>query len=242
MILKLDTVMGIEELNFVAGDFLAHLPNLNLEAETLKSINLILSRKILNYANIELSLFYNWANSIIRVVQFTGQNDFVNETITSPNGYVETNGNTGNQITRGGEFKTQFFIENLQGYIYYSYLDAFEDDKNTTPISKISNHKVHFGLTYTLLKNYSFSFRGRWIDKANAIVENIVKEDVIDSYFTTDLSLRVDNIYGFSIYLNTTNLLNTQYYAPSPFGESSWIMPKSPQPGRTVYFGISYKL
>lgn len=233
--------------NFVAGDFLAHIPNLNLEAETLKSINLIFSQKILNYANVEASLFYNWANSIIRPAQMASEdaanNDFIMSKM-SDTAYIETNVNTGSQETRGGELKVQFFIENLQGYLYYSYLDATDIDDETDkeyPISKTSNHKVHFGLTYTLLKNYSASFRGRWIDKANAVVGNVVKEDVIDSYFTADLSLRADFNFGLAVYLNATNIFDEKYYAPSPFGEGGWIMPKAPQPGRTIFAGLSYK-
>jgi len=41
--------------------------------------------------------------------------------------------------------------------------------------------------------------------------------------------------------LNATNILDEKYYALSPFGEGSWIMPKAPQPGRTIFAELSYK-
>ncbi len=228
--------------NFVAGDFLAHIPNPSLESENLRSFMGIFGQKIGKNFYAELSLFHNSLTDIIRPQPYTEVNAFV-DNLMSPDAYIETNSNTGKQTTMGADLKLQFQITSLSAYLNYSYLLA--EEENGDPISKITPNKIRAGLTYIFKEKYSISPRVRWFDKANALnASGIVEEGLIDSRFVFDFSVRANEfIGGLSCYLNVLNALNTEYYVPNAFGEgpSGWLMAKAPQPGASFEFGLSYR-
>ncbi len=226
--------------NFVAGDFLAHIPNPNLESENLRSFIGILGQKIGSNIYTEASFFHNSLKDIIRPVAYTEQNAFV-DSIMSPSANIETNANTGRQKTMGVDLKLHYQKNGLSAYINYSYL--FAEEHNGDPISKVSPNKLKAGLTYTFRHKYSISTRFRWYDKANGLTDSGVQEGFIDSRYVFDLSIRANEFLGaLSAYLNVLNVLDKEYYAPNAFGEgpSGWIMDKAPQPGRSIEFGLSY--
>ncbi|PLX17482.1 MAG: hypothetical protein C0599_13495 [Salinivirgaceae bacterium] len=226
--------------NFVAGNQLAHIPNPNLEAETMRNYSFVFNQAINKNINIGLSLFRNELEDVIRPRQYTEENAFV-DSIMAAGAFVETNENYGKQITQGAEVKVNYSFGNLSGYTYYSFLNAKEE--NGDPLSKISYHKVHAGLTYTLIGRITISPRLRFIGPANGLTATGVQEGFIDSRTVVDLTLRGKITDNISAEINAVNLFNTKYYAPSPFGEgpSGWIMAKAPQPGLLITGGVSIK-
>ena len=157
--------------------------------------------------------------------------------------FIQTNDNFGKQITQGAEVRTNFSFGKLKGYAYYSFLNA--EESNGDPISKISYHKVHAGLTYHLLDRITASPRVRFTGPANGLnTSNQVEEGFFDARTIIDMTVRGKITEKISAEINAINLLNTKYYAPSPFGEgpAGWIMPKTPQPGLFITFGVSVKI
>ena len=228
--------------NFVVGNTLAHIPNPNLESENLRNVTSVLKHEFSSNFVAEASIYYNQLKDIIRPQVYTDNNVFI-DSLMADDAFIETNSNVGEQTTMGMEVRLQYVTKKLKAYLYYSFLQAKE--KNGDPISKISPHKLQLGATYKFMNKYSFTPRIRFIGKANGLGNSGVEEGYFDSRTVFDLSLTGTNVYDkLSFELNVINLLDTEYYAPVPFGEGpgGWLMYKAPQPERSMQVMLHYKI
>lgn len=201
-----------------AGTF-GFYPNPELKPEKLQSFALNISRNISKNINITLNTFYNKIENLI---------------VPDGNFPWQKNINLGRPETKGFEAKFEYIASNLNAFLFYSYLDAKQD--NGEKINKVAQNKLNAGITY-YYNNYSLSTRLRWSS-------DIVRYDLstIKGHAVVDATLRGDNVFGdLGFFLITSNLFNQKYFTASPFEESGWLMDKAPQPSINIEFGITYK-
>lgn len=238
-----------------ANPFAMHVPNLDLKPEKVGSITFSSNYKINKNISLGLELFRNDVVDIIKPVPID-QNKVYNPFLIIPqkDAFAETNKNFGKQYTQGAEVKFDYLISENKlfdlvdfkalGYAYYSFLmgeDIAEDaNSKNTEIAKISNHKVSFGVDFDIWK-FKISPRFRWVSPISTLPFNSeFKGQKFDGYFVANLNTRFEIFKNLSAYVTVNNLLDTPYYAAAPFGESVWILPRSPQAKRTILFGLNY--
>ncbi len=201
-----------------AGSF-GFYPNPDLKPEKLQSFALNISRSVFKNFNVSLNTFYNKIENLI-----------------VPDGKFpwQKNINLGKPETKGFELKLEYMVSNFNAFVFYSYLDAKQD--NGTKINKVAQNKINAGLTY-YYNQYSVSAR---IRNSSDILR--YDQSTIKGHTVVDVTLRGENVFeNLGFYVITTNLFNAKYFTASPFEESGWLMDKAPQPGMNLEFGLSYK-
>ncbi len=201
-----------------AGAF-GFYPNPELKPEKLQSFALNISRNISSNFNISLNSFYNKMENLI---------------VPDGNFPWQKNINLGKPETKGFELKFEYILANFNAFVFYSYLDAKQE--NGDKINKVAQNKVNAGVAYHY-NQYSISTRVRYSSDITRIDLTKVKGHAV-----VDATLRGDNVVGnFGFFIITSNLFNQKYYTASPFEEGGWLMDKAPQPGINGEVGITYK-
>lgn len=210
-----------------AGGAFGFYPNPDLAPERLDSISFNIRQLLTPNFAVTLNTYYNMLKDLI------GQSGYP---------WI-TNVNADEAVTYGCELMLDYTREKFSAFLYYAYLNAEMDD--STPISKVSDHKVNAGITWYLNK-LSFSPRVRWVSDISKIPSYGFDESTsMDGHFVFDLSIRAVDIFkNVDLYLTGNNLFNAAYFAAAPYGEgpSGWVMDKAPQPGLSIVAGLRIRL
>ncbi len=208
-----------------AGTFGAY-PNPDLDPEELTSYGLNASHYLTDNFKVGINTYLNKIESLHR-------------TAGSP---WYKNVASGEPESKGFELTFDYSQESFQSYLYYSYLDAEQD--NGSVMNKVAENKINAGVTYDWDK-VSFSPRIRWSgEKPRLNAAGDIADEEIDGHTVVDLDIRANELQpNLDVYLSVTNLLDEDYYAASPFGgiADGWVMKKAPQPGRNAEVGLTYK-
>lgn len=203
-----------------SAGLLGYYPNSNLKPEELRSYAVNLEYIYSPNFKIALNSYYNQIKNLI-----------------TPLGSLwNTNINRGEPETKGCELLADWVFQYLKAYAYYSYLDAKQD--SGIQMNKVAKNKAQAGITYMWSK-LSLSPRVRWSDEIYYLSGNGVA--TMKGHTVFDFTARLNNIWkGFSAYLTINNVLNTDYYTASPFGEAAegWLMSQAAQPERNGEIGI----
>lgn len=237
-----------------ANPFALHIPNLNIKPEKLTSISLSVTQYLSDNASLRVELFRNNLKDIITPIAAgpqPGNKPYYNPLAISgkpyesylenPRGgyFVEINANQGKITTRGFEIEGTYKIGNLLAIASYSFIDG---DDNGATLPKVSPHKWVLNMSYSA-EQYSAALTGRFYsDVQTARANPRYAGGSFDGAFLLYCNFLYKLNDAVSAKLSIDNVLNTKSYAAAPYGEAIWIQPRAPQPLRTVYAGLGFRL
>lgn len=234
-----------------ANPFAMHIPNLDIEPETVTAYMAGASWRKGNLS-LQADVYYNDLEDVIRPIPAPlqeGDYPYYNPLRTvlgadPTTGFVEINANLGSLHTYGGELELGFKRGGLVTSFSYAFVDGEDGD---LPIAKTSNHKFIANFTYTR-DIWDFGGTLRYYSSVNTTA------------FNSEHGLGADGSLSFSgdtvAYLNTScrltkairlnlnvdNVFDTSHYGASPYGESVWITSKAPQAGRKMMLNLTWNL
>ncbi|MBN2693236.1 TonB-dependent receptor [bacterium] len=230
--------------------------NPNLKPEKLSSLEGSIILNPTNNLTITLNGYFQKLDDLI-----TSQTDFAGDNIDDwhtdfkniPVQTYATRINRGTTESWGGSIRFDLFFKfssifSLMPYITYSYSDG-ELDGYLIPYN--ARHTIKGGIDGTVQKLYfstRFIYRGRSYHKQVYEVAKAKRDDFgkseldqysSDPYFILNLDLRYDLIYGFSLFANISNLLNTKHYNVALADNEGFIA--TPQDTFRILGGLIYK-
>ena len=232
-----------------AGEYTSdffHIPNPDLQPETMKSLEFILTYQATKNSNLNWTLFYNQADDLI----FNAPTDVpVSDFI--PGGsisFTQTNKNLGQATVYGSEFRVDHFVRvnedsNLNLWGNYSYVEGTLQRRNenfSTDLPYTAKHKLKLGLTYRYFRS-SISPSLLWIDQTT----HFISESNNPSQLLTAPGYAVLHLHAttalnkhYELFITATNLFDRKYYNAG--GDDSASMYRTPQDPRRLFLGIRY--
>ncbi len=232
-----------------ANPALIHIPNETLEPETLKNYSIDIAYIFGKGFSIETSLFLNRMEDIIRAVAAPAQAGnypyFNPYRAAGDPGYVEYNGNQGDIESKGGEITLKHRIDKFSNSLSYSYLSG---DDNGYDIPGVSEHKLTLNSMYSSEK-WTAGFTLRYYSDVSTDKNNyrygLASRGGDESYaFDGALIAYLNLIYRLDKHLavnfSVDNVFDTEHYGGVPSDGSPVVVPRTPQPLRVMYLGLSY--
>jgi len=202
-------------------DYSAGTGNPDLKPEKIQSAECMVSYRLAEVLNLELSVFRNWASQLIVI----GYTDTLGNWRWQNNKKVTTTG-----LEAGVTLKT-----NRYGvFAYYTYNKPIDQDGKM--IDEISEHVANGGFNVRIYKGLNLSVSGYYYGKrTNPKMIAATGSDIIGDVFLLNGNLGWMDFHGIDLQLIMSNILNTEYYHPSN------LMPdRYRQPQRTFLVRVTW--
>lgn len=258
--------LAYQSIAYKAGaalDSLIYLsvPNPQLEPEKYMSVELGFNRRLTEKTRLNLSIYYNEIRNIIldRTVPIKDLN-LPRAIIESDTAMVLMRANNSQAVSRLYGLQATFLINNLVQSVklnaelsltFAKSSDKFPDvfeiaGKLISDFTLIPNHFGQLKVTMEPAKNLTLNIISIW--ESNWLRILIPFEEVyndlfknVDGFYAMDLSLTYRVSENLRTFMKVTNLFDERYGGPI-YSELSTPLPYSPQAGRTISVGLTYRL
>ncbi|MFO7573983.1 MAG: TonB-dependent receptor [Bacteroidales bacterium] len=237
------------------------VPNPNLEPENYMSVEMGIIRSLTKRTTLNLSIYYNEIRNLImdRSVPLM-ELDLPLAIIETDTSSVLTRSNNKRAVSRLYGLQATFLVNDLVKSINLdaelsltfaksseTFPDVFElAGKFITDFNLMPNHfgqlKVTMEPARNLFLNITSLWESNWLRIVIPIEElyNELFRDV-DGFYSMDVSLTYKVGTNLSTFLKVTNLFDERYGGPV-YSELGTPLPYSPQAGRTISAGLTYRL
>ena len=185
------------------------IPNPDLEAEKLRSLELSHGFYPSSRFRLTSSLFYARIENLIRLVD-----------IVHPGGTTNRFENTGRLDVVGLETQGRVAFGEVHSAFVNLTLNRAEDPDTGRESGDIAPIKANFGLELVLGGPWSVYARGHWVsdrDTVNVDSDSIYSIRSVDGYFSSDLTISWDGqVPGLALDASIYNVFDAEYYDPGP--------------------------
>lgn len=125
------------------------------------------------------------------------------------------------------------------------YLNSLNDESRVPdkgPIPNIASHHYNMGVTWHILKDFSWHIRGNYVDIRRTIASN--PEKTIEGYVLFHTNFRWDNAFTEGLYLQLLirNITDERFYDPGiRTATGSFYPTRHPLEGRNIWMSLGYK-
>lgn len=237
------------------------VPNPDLEPEKYMSVEMGVIRKLTKRTTLNLSVYYNEIRNLImdRSVPLKELN-LPLAIIDTDTSSVLTRANNKRAVSRLYGLQATFIMNDLVKSINLdtelsltfaksseSFPDVFElAGKFISDFNLMPNHFGQLKVTMEPAKNLFLNITSVWESNWLRIVipiEDLYNELFrdVDGFYSMDISLTYKVGTNLSTFLKVTNLFDERYGGPG-YSELATPLPYSPQAGRTISAGLTYRL
>lgn len=212
------------------------IPNPNLGTESIKNLELFVSKKINKNITIDVDFYQSFIKDVVGVK------------ILSPT--TSQNQNLGEFKIFGIQSNLTYNYKNLSVVLNYTYTNpkqTIDDAGNPSDllVADIAKHHINAIVNYTLFNKLNFNFRLNYVGNKFAGTGTTVPtnpETEFPAYTIANTTIGYTFYKGATIQLVCNNLFNTYYFNPAGRAADGINSPSSLlQPGRNFFIKLNYE-